>query len=217
MSTQRDRILEFISRFPGRDDDQIAAALQIAPRQTVNMVCRQLTKEGRMTRRPGPMGKLVNFVVSQQSDEMNVHPRRPEAIVEADIEGELAPAAKRVPLELDTLVNGGFSYCGQWKVDAAGRLQLPEQVPRKRGVYAFVKQSRAMYVGIASMGLRRRLYLYVRPGPTQRTSQRLNGLLRTQIGEGGEIHIYTATPQDFEWNGLPVNGSAARDRTDRGI
>jgi hypothetical protein len=61
----RDRILEFIERFPGRDDDKIAKGLGISPRQTVNQVCRTLAAQGVIDRRLGPDGKLVNFLNSK--------------------------------------------------------------------------------------------------------------------------------------------------------
>ena len=32
MTSHRERILDFLGRFPGRDDDELAAALKIAPR-----------------------------------------------------------------------------------------------------------------------------------------------------------------------------------------
>lgn len=60
MPTHRERILQFIASFPGRDDDQIAAALKIEPRQTVNMICRKLSEEALIARQRGASGKLVN-------------------------------------------------------------------------------------------------------------------------------------------------------------
>lgn len=59
--SNRDRIAEFIRRFPGRDDDEISAALRITPRQTVNQVCRALENARLIERRPGPSGKLANY------------------------------------------------------------------------------------------------------------------------------------------------------------
>jgi hypothetical protein len=56
-----ERITDFIRRFPGRDDDEISAALQLEPRQTVNRVCRSLAKAGVVERRPNPTGKLGNY------------------------------------------------------------------------------------------------------------------------------------------------------------
>lgn len=34
------------------------------------------------------------------------------------------------------------------------------------GAYAFVKEEVAIYVGVAAMGLRKRLYFYAKPGVT---------------------------------------------------
>jgi hypothetical protein len=38
-------------------------------------------------------------------------------------------------------------------------------------VYAFAKDGIVLYVGVATMGLAKRLYFYGKPGVTQRTSQ----------------------------------------------
>lgn len=57
----KDRILDFVARFPGRDDDEIASALSIRPRQTVNLACRELMKADRVERRVGPRGKIANY------------------------------------------------------------------------------------------------------------------------------------------------------------
>lgn len=57
----RARVADFIKRFPGRDDDQISAALKITPRQTVNQICRALATAGTVERRPNAGGKLANY------------------------------------------------------------------------------------------------------------------------------------------------------------
>lgn len=57
----RDRIIEYVNRFPGRDDDELSKALQIYPRQTVNMECRKLEADGLIERRPCRSGKLANY------------------------------------------------------------------------------------------------------------------------------------------------------------
>lgn len=63
MNGNRERIADFISRFPGRDDDEISKALRISPRQAVNQICRSLEKAGAIQRKAGPSGKLVNYPV----------------------------------------------------------------------------------------------------------------------------------------------------------
>jgi len=61
MTSHRERVLDYIKRFPGRDDDEIAAALEISPRQTVNMICRRLANAQLVRRERGARGKLANF------------------------------------------------------------------------------------------------------------------------------------------------------------
>ena len=61
--TNRDRVREFIDRFPGRDDDEIAAALSINPRQAINQICRDLVSSGEVVRQTGQKGKIVNFPI----------------------------------------------------------------------------------------------------------------------------------------------------------
>jgi hypothetical protein len=75
-------------------------------------------------------------------------------------------------------------------------------------VYAFAKNRIVLYVGVATMGIAKRLYFYGKPGASQRTSQRLNGILKGELLAVPFIEIYTAVPPDLEWNGLPVHGSA---------
>jgi len=65
MVKNSERILEFVGRFPGTDDDEISAALQITPRQTVNQVARALSKAGALERRPNLTGKLGNYPVNR--------------------------------------------------------------------------------------------------------------------------------------------------------
>jgi DNA-binding MarR family transcriptional regulator len=54
MTKMQDRILDFLNRFPGRDDDELARVLKISPRQSVNMACRKLQKKGAIRRVKGP-------------------------------------------------------------------------------------------------------------------------------------------------------------------
>jgi biotin operon repressor len=60
--SQPDRILALLADRPGLDDDEIASALGIAPRQTVNQICRRLADQGVILRERGPRGKIVNLL-----------------------------------------------------------------------------------------------------------------------------------------------------------
>ncbi|EYD74057.1 hypothetical protein Rumeso_04428 [Rubellimicrobium mesophilum DSM 19309] len=105
------------------------------------------------------------------------------------------------------LLAGGFEHTADW-VLVSGDLRPSEVLPKRRGVYAFMKDDDALYVGVATMGLAKRLYFYGRPGVTQRTSQRIGAALKAELEAGATIRIFTASPPDLEWNGLPVAGDA---------
>lgn len=60
--TNEDRFLDYVRRFPGRDDDQASADLKIRPRQQINQIANRLKTAGRITRRVGVTGKLSNFL-----------------------------------------------------------------------------------------------------------------------------------------------------------
>jgi hypothetical protein len=208
MTTHRDRVLEFIKGFPDRDDDEIARVLKIPQRQAVNIICRELAQQGLIVRETGPAGKLVNRPASSGTP---VQVRRQGSIqtaeIDADAEGQLAPRRTRPALTVERLTAAGFVATAHWRLEG-GQLRPDQPIPATRGVYAFCKDGVAYYVGVASMGLKKRLYFYGKPGQTQRTSLRLNALLRQELGMASVVRIYTATPPDLDWNGLPVNGSA---------
>lgn len=106
------------------------------------------------------------------------------------------------------LTTGGFTLAGRWTLSASDDLLADAPRPKDVDVYAFVKDGFAVYVGVATMGIAKRLCFYSRPGISQRTSQRLNGIIKSELRETGSIEIYVAFPADLEWNGLPVHGSA---------
>ncbi len=115
---------------------------------------------------------------------------------------------QKPPLPVDTLIAGGFTLSGRWLLSATNDLVLDQALPKGVGVYAFVKDSFALYVGVATMGLAKRLYFYGKPGVSQHTSLRLNGIIKNELLTTPAIDIYIAEPPDLEWNGLPVHGSA---------
>lgn len=120
----------------------------------------------------------------------------------------LAAPANRPHLTTETLVNAGFTHSATWSKSDTGSLVVEPRLPSAAGVYAFAKQSRILYVGVATMGLAKRIYFYGKPGVSQKTSLRINAAIIEEINGGGAIEVYTAIPPDFEWNGLPVSGVA---------
>jgi hypothetical protein len=110
------------------------------------------------------------------------------------------------PLTIERLKEGGFAEVGFWQIDDGGALMILD-LPAKAGVYAFVIDGVAQYVGIASKSLFQRLRFYARPGATQRTSQRLNRQIVELCGSGARIEVLIAFPSDSEWGGFVVKGA----------
>ena len=63
MATNTDRLIDTLHRWPDLDDDQLARQADIRPRQQVNQICRRLEGVGRLTRRKGPEGKIINRLI----------------------------------------------------------------------------------------------------------------------------------------------------------
>jgi hypothetical protein len=118
----------------------------------------------------------------------------------------MAPAKPN--LYAETLLRAGFWLAAEWHIDQDDGLRLNNKLSNDVGVYAFVKDAMVVYVGVATMGLAKRLYFYGRPGASQRTSLRLNGVIRNELTAGASIQVLVATPDDQQWHGLPVHGAA---------
>lgn len=119
-----------------------------------------------------------------------------------------APAQSKPALHAQTLLDAGFHRASGWALDDTGLLVLTDALPKEVGVYAFVRAGVVMYVGVATMGLAKRIYFYARPGVSQRTSLRLNDIIRSELQSAAEIDVLIAQPEDMQWNGLPVHGAA---------
>jgi hypothetical protein len=153
-------------------------------------------RRGYLKRKPGLNGKICNYPPS------GVKPATQGARPAS------TTAEQRPPLTTDLLLASGFKQAADWMTVDPLRLQASAALPKERGVYAFVSDNRAQYVGLATMGVAKRLYFYSRPSITQRTSLRLNSILLEALATGRSVSIYVAHPPDLTWNGLPVSGDA---------
>lgn len=135
--------------------------------------------------------------------------KRSASVAESSQAPSLRSTAKSKPdLAVGELLARGFAMHGRWILGEDSRLSPDLPLPKDVGVYAFARGDTVQYVGVATMGLAKRIYFYGRPGVTQRTSLRVNALIRDELAAGASIDIYLALPPDLEWNGLPVHGSA---------
>ncbi|MGV8949718.1 MAG: hypothetical protein ACOH2M_01355 [Cypionkella sp.] len=94
----------------------------------------------------------------------------------------VVPKAKLAPkigedTTVDVLVDADFNLMGTWIATETG-IALSIPAPKGPGVYAFVVDGTVMYVGLTKTGFNKRMYSYQRPGSTQRTSQRINEIIR---------------------------------------
>jgi hypothetical protein len=117
-------------------------------------------------------------------------------------------AQPKPPLSVATLLGAGFVPAGRWLLGTDENIILEDVLPKDVGVYAFAQNGTVQYVGVATMGLAKRIYFYGRPGMTQTTSIRINGLVKAELLAQRGVDIFIAMPPDLEWGGLPVHGAA---------
>ena len=63
MATNTDRVIETLRRSPGLTDDELARRAGVESVEEVNRICRYLEILGRLHRRPGPDGKVINTLI----------------------------------------------------------------------------------------------------------------------------------------------------------
>ncbi len=101
-------------------------------------------------------------------------------------------------------VSFDWTPAGAIALDADDKPAFP-RLPRAPGIYKLTLNgpdgTRAIYVGEA-VDLKRRCGNYRNPGPSQRTSQRIHALLKSQLAIGTRIAIALATKTTLEINGV---------------
>lgn len=130
------------------------------------------------------------------------------SVPKAEAEGasSCAPQVEaKAPLPVSQLITAGFQVCGYWALKEQGGIQFVGDIPKAPGIYAYAIDDKVQYLGIASLSLKKRIYFYGKPGPTQKTNIRLNALITKELGKGKAVDLLAATPGQTVWNGLPVD------------
>jgi hypothetical protein len=111
---------------------------------------------------------------------------------------------------LQRLKNIGFRRCGQWQVED-NRLNcvLAEHADARNILYAFVSEETVLYIGKTTRSLKRRMYGYQNPGPTQRTNIKGNKRIMEVVAADQSVEIY-ALPDNglLYYGGFHVNLAA---------
>ena len=91
---------------------------------------------------------------------------------------------------MDDLIDIGFKRAGCWThVDGKLRLQLDQLQPACPALYAFIIERNVKYVGKTIRSVSQRLSGYLKPGPTQRTNERVRRRILEALKSGAEVHI----------------------------
>jgi hypothetical protein len=113
---------------------------------------------------------------------------------------------RKPALTTERLVKGGFKRLSRWRISGE-KLDLESPLPRQPGVYAFAIDGVVQYVGVATTTLAKRCGFYIKPGPSQTTSQRLNLVLRDKLDQSHNIEIYGISVTNCAWNGWIIDGN----------
>ncbi|WP_291998536.1 GIY-YIG nuclease family protein [Candidatus Accumulibacter sp. ACC012] len=132
--------------------------------------------------------------------------------------GALAAADERYLVDVmepsaspvDRLKDMGFRECGEWRLQE-GRLKciLTDNAAAPNVLYAFVSGETVMYVGKTVRSLKKRMYGYQNPGPTQSTNIKGNKLIGALLSGGASVKVH-ALPDNglLYYGGFHVNLAA---------
>lgn len=111
------------------------------------------------------------------------------------------------PWSVQRLMDAGFVLLGDCSLMDENGFNYSATAPATAGVYAFAVDGWIKYVGLTRNTLRARLGHYIRGHKGQRTSAHIKGRILEKLHEGLSVQVLVATPPNFEWNGLPVDGA----------
>lgn len=111
---------------------------------------------------------------------------------------------------MDRLVKMGFKRLGTWKLNGnILNYELESGSELKNVLYAFISEGSVLYIGKTVQPLKKRMYGYQNPGPTQSTNIKANGFIRALCSSEKEVEIH-ALPDNglLYYGGFHVNLAA---------
>ena len=112
MSTNEQRLIDTLQRWPSLDDDQLARQSGIRPRQQVNQICRRLVELGRLRRSPGPDGKIINTLIGEIPEQAGIRPAIQKVIESNNFQRIGAESNTHVGRDFELAVNDFFASTG---------------------------------------------------------------------------------------------------------
>ncbi len=111
---------------------------------------------------------------------------------------------------MERLLNIGFKKVGQWLLkNNKPILSLENKQNSKNILYSFISNGKILYIGKTVQPLKKRMYGYQNPGPTQSTNIKNNKLITEQLQNNEPVEIY-ALPDNglLHYGGFHVNLAA---------
>lgn len=111
---------------------------------------------------------------------------------------------------MNRLIDMGFKRVGVWKLNGEKiNYNLESCADLKNVLYAFICDGSVLYIGKTTQPLKRRMYGYQNPGPTQFTNIKGNGFITDLVTSGKEVEIH-ALPDNglLRYGGFHVNMAA---------
>jgi hypothetical protein len=131
--------------------------------------------------------------------------RREVSIPQPTILIEIPEGMELPKTPAEFLLEAGFSTAGKWNLDGEGKIGLTGEAPVDAGVYAFALDGTIVYVGLSIRGVRGRMRQYRRGDSRQKTSARINKLIKAELTAGRTVTVLAVVPENLNWHGLPVN------------
>ncbi|MGN6094227.1 MAG: GIY-YIG nuclease family protein [Luteibacter jiangsuensis] len=119
---------------------------------------------------------------------------------------ELSAEPESWPIQ--KLLDAGFHLLADCSISGPDAFGYSALAPTAAGVYAFAVDSVIVYVGLTRGTLRTRLGQYVRGHEGQKTSAHIKARILEMLRADRIVQVLVATPPQFDWNGLPVDGPA---------